>query len=252
MNPVDQNTSAISLEKVRFVYPDQTVAIRELTLRIYRGEKIALIGPNGAGKSTLITLLNGINRAEGRIHIFDTELSKKSAGQIKKQVGIVFQNPDDQLFCPTVYEDVAFGPLNFGFVKSEVEIRVHEALTKVGLSGYASRSSLHLSFGEKKLASIATVLSSSPQIIALDEPSSNLDPFHRRKIINWINQSQETIIIATHDLDLVAEVASRVVVMNKGKLVADGGVKEIITNQELMAQNQLELPLILQSIRLFE
>jgi cobalt/nickel transport system ATP-binding protein len=161
-------------------------------------------------------------------------------------VGIVFQNPDDQLFSTSIYEDIAFGPLNFGITKEEVGQRVKQALEEVGLQGYEKRSSLHLSFGEKKLASIATILSSNPQIIALDEPTSNLDSYHRRKIINWIKNSKRTVLIATHDLDMVADTAERAIVLREGTVRWDGKVEELLTDQKLLEQNYLELPLSLQ------
>ena len=180
---------AISLRNVRFEYPDKKLAIDGLSFKVAAGEKLAFIGPNAAGKSTLIMLLNGVLKGEGEIEIFGIKVSKKTDNQIKSRIGIVFQNPDDQLFCPTVYEDVAFGPQNFGFSKEDIDTRVKRALSEVGLQDYEQRSSLNLSYGEKKLISIATVLATNPDIIALDEPTSNLDPYHRRKIINWINKS---------------------------------------------------------------
>jgi cobalt/nickel transport system ATP-binding protein len=247
MSEKEYSSIAISLDNIRFVYPDQTTAVDGLSFRVSQGEKVAFIGPNAAGKSTLIMLLNGVLKGEGEIKIFGTKLTRKSDKTIKSKIGIVFQNPDDQLFCPSVYEDVAFGPLNFGVPKEEVDQRVKSALNEVGLQGYEKRSSLHLSYGEKKLASIATVLSTNPDIIALDEPSSNLDPYHRRKIIEWINKSNRTVLIATHDLDMVADTARRVLILNKGKIKWDGRVEDILTNQKLLEDNHLELPLSLQT-----
>jgi cobalt/nickel transport system ATP-binding protein len=243
---------AILLEDVRFTYPDKKLAINGISCQILPGEKVAFIGPNAAGKSTLIMLLNGVLRGEGSIRIFGTKLSKKSENKIKSKIGIVFQNPDDQLFCPTVYEDVAFGPLNFGFSKEEIDLRVRQALNEVGLTDYESRSSLNLSYGEKKLISIATVLSTNPDIIALDEPTSNLDPFHRRKIIEWIKKSDRTFLIATHDLDMVAETAERVIILKQGNITGDGSTKEILTDKKLLTDNYLELPLSLQTFALTE
>jgi cobalt/nickel transport system ATP-binding protein len=246
MNTFNENGLAITLQNVHYTYPDKTVAIEGISFDIKKGEKVALIGPNGAGKSTLITLLNGVLSGEGTIKIFGLLLEKKSIKSIRAKIGIVFQNPDDQLFCPTVFEDVAFGPKNFGFSNADVQHRVQVALKEVGLQGYEKRSSLHLSYGEKKLASIATILSSDPELIALDEPSSNLDPYHRRKIIDWIKRSNGTILMATHDLDMVAETAQRVLLLRKGKLISDGEVRKILTDQTLLDENQLELPLTLQ------
>ena len=248
MNNPEKNGVALSLKDVYYSYPDQTKAIDSVSIEIYHGEKVGLIGPNGAGKSTLVSLLNGVLTGQGKIEVFGTVLTPQTVKTARYKVGIVFQNPDDQLFCPTVYEDVAFGPNNFGYGKEEVCQRVTKALSEVGLEGYENRSSLHLSYGEKKLASIATVLSSNPELIALDEPSSNLDPFHRRKIIEWINQSDRTLIIATHDLDMVAETADRVIVLNQGKIVFDGSTVDVLTNRSLLENNKMELPLTLQSI----
>lgn len=248
MNNPEKNGVALSLKDVYYSYPDKTKAIDSVNIEIYHGEKVGLIGPNGAGKSTLVSLLNGVLTGQGKIEVFGTILTPQTVKTARYKIGIVFQNPDDQLFCPTVYEDVAFGPNNFGYRKEEVCQRVVKALNEVGLEGYENRSSLHLSYGEKKLASIATILSSNPELIALDEPSSNLDPFHRRKIIEWINQSDRTLIIATHDLDMVAETADRVIVLNQGKIVFDGNTVEVLTNRSLLEHNKMELPLTLQSI----
>ena len=247
MSKIDYSSVAVSLDNVRFVYPDQTLAVDGLSFRIPKCEKVAFIGPNAAGKSTLIMLLNGVLRGEGDIRLFGTKVTKKSDREIKSKIGIVFQNPDDQLFCPTVYEDVAFGPLNFGIRKEEIELRVKNALAEVGLNDYERRSSLHISYGEKKLVSIATVISTNPDIIVLDEPTSNLDPYHRRKIIDWIKKSDRTVLIATHDLDMVGETVQRVIILCNGKIKGDGGVEEILTNQNLLEDNYLELPLSLQT-----
>ena len=252
MSVIDNPSIAISLDNVRFVYPDQSLAIDGLSFQVPTGEKVAFIGPNAAGKSTLIMLLNGVLKGEGEIKIFGNRISKKSENKIKSKIGIVFQNPDDQLFCPTVYEDVAFGPLNFGVPKEEIDVRVKNALREVGLKDYETRSSLNLSYGEKKLISIATVLSTNPDIIALDEPTSNLDPFHRRRIIKWIEKSDRTFLIATHDLDMVGETAQRVIILRKGKIRSDGTAKEILTNQKLLEDNYLELPFTLQTFSLSE
>jgi cobalt/nickel transport system ATP-binding protein len=246
MSEKDYPLIAISLENVHYVYPDHTLAIDGINIQIGQGEKVSFIGPNAAGKSTLIMLLNGVLKGEGEIKIFGTEINDKSASEIKSKIGIVFQNPDDQLFSPTIYEDVAFGPINFGIPKEEVGQRVKNALNEVGLQGYEKRSSLHLSYGEKKLASIATILSSNPDIIALDEPTSNLDPFHRRKIIDWIKRSNRTVLVATHDLDMVADTVKRAIILRKGSISWDGKVEDLFANQKLLEENCLELPLSLQ------
>ena len=245
MNLSNQNT-AITLDGVSFVYPDGIKAVDGISFKINKGEKVALIGPNGAGKSTLITLLNGVLTARGRINICGKNVDKKNMKWIRSNIGIVFQNPEDQLFCPTLYDDIAFGPQNFGVPDSQIDERVHYALAETGLAGFENRSALQFSFGEKKLASIATIISCQPEIIALDEPSSNLDPYHRRKIIDWIKRSEKTIILTSHDLDLVADTCQRILMMRTGKLVADGTAQEILTNRTLLEDNYMELPLSLQ------
>ncbi len=248
MNQRERNSQAVRAENLRFRYPDGTVAIKGISLKIEPGEKVAIIGPNGSGKSTFLTLLNGVRQGEGLLEIFGLPVQKENLKRIKRMVGLVFQNPDDQLFCPTIYEDVAFGPLNLGFSPEEVKQRVETALRNVGLEGYGQRSSFHISFGERKLASIATVLSCDPQLIALDEPTSNLDLAHRRKIIRWIQQSSRTIVLTSHDLDMVLETCQRVLILNLGKIVADGHAREILSDRDLLESNQLELPLSLQSV----
>ncbi|MFZ0391874.1 MAG: ABC transporter ATP-binding protein [Calditrichia bacterium] len=243
-----QNT-AIEAKQLSFSYPDGTTALREVSLRIAYGEKVAVIGPNGSGKSTLLTLLNGIRRGTGLLKIAGMEPVRRHLAEIRKNVGLVFQNPDDQLFCPTIFEDVAFGPLNLGMPAAEVREHVRQALAQVGLTGYEKRSSFHLSYGERKLASLATVLAMNPPLIVMDEPTSNLDPAHRRKIIRWIQGSRRTFIITSHDLDMVLETCSRVILLNRGKIVAEGEVSAILQNEPLLSENSLELPLMLQQAK---
>ncbi len=237
---------AVELNNVSYHYPDGVEALININLTIQKQEKVAVIGPNGAGKSTLITLLNGVRKAEGEIRILEYPVVKKNFPVIRAMIGIVFQNPDDQLFCPTIYEDIAFGPLNSGFSEEDIEKSVQDALEEVDLKGYENRSSFHLSFGERKRASIATILALKPEIIAMDEPTSNLDPAHRRKIIGWIKNRQETFIVTSHDLDMIWETCSRAVILNKGKIVADGTAKEILSDKIMLEENDLELPLRLQ------
>jgi len=242
----NQDKLVIWAKELSYRYPDGTNALRGISFEIQEGEKVAVIGPNGSGKSTLLTLLTGIRRGEGELKIFGYPVNKKNAISIKKLVGIVFQNPDDQLFCPTIFEDVAFGPLNMGLSPDEVKQRVDEALENLGLTGYENRSSFHLSFGERKIASLATVLAMQPKLIAMDEPTSNLDLSHRRKIIRWIQKSLETIILTTHDLDMALETCHRVIILNQGKIIADGPTEIILRDQKLLEKNDLELPLSLQ------
>ena len=250
MENLHENT-ALELRDVSYRYPNGKTAVDGFNLRIGRGEKVALVGPNGAGKSTLLTLLNGVLPAEGQITVFGKKLEKKNLKWIRSKIGIVFQNPEDQLFCPTLYEDIAFGPKNFGVPDERIDALVRKALRDTGLTGIENRPSMQLSFGEKKLASIATVLSFEPEIMAFDEPSSNLDPYHRRRIIDWIRKSEKTVFLTSHDLDLVAETCHRVLIMCQAKLVADGDVRTILTNRLLLEDNYLELPLSLQPAGLF-
>jgi cobalt/nickel transport system ATP-binding protein len=237
---------ALVVRDLSYHYPDKTPGIKGISFQVREFEKVAIVGPNGSGKSTLLTLLNGVRRGKGEITIFGLPIEDKNLTEIKKIVGLVFQNPDDQLFCPTIFEDIAFGPLNLGLSTEEVRSRVEMALEGVGLTNYGSRSSFHLSYGERKLASIATVLSMDPQIIAFDEPTSNLDLAHRRKIINWLKQNNKTILLTTHDLDMAMETCERVILLNSGKIVADGDVNQILRDKELLEKNELELPISLQ------
>ena len=237
-------TTALRIENLSYSYNGKDNVLDSISLEIAEGEKIALIGPNGAGKSTLITHLNGIRMGEGSVFINGNRITPKNIAKIRSDIGIVFQSPDDQLFCPTVFDDVAFGPLNYGMDNEEIVKNVSIALESVGLKNYENRIINELSFGEKKLISIATVLSMSPSVIAFDEPTSNLDPLHRRKIINWIKaKDNATILIATHDLDMALDTCSRVIILNNGKIIADDTTEKILNNKELLEDNNLELPL---------
>jgi len=239
---------AIKAVNLSYSYPDGTSAVQDISFVVSENEKVAIIGPNGSGKSTLITLINGVRQGKGVLEILGLSVNHKNLKQIKQWVGVVFQNPDDQLFCPTIFEDVSFGPLNQGLSPEEVKWKVEAALHNVGLEGYQNRSSFHLSFGERKLASLATVLAMDPRIIALDEPTSNLDLSHRRKIIRWIQNTSRTIILTTHDLDMALDTCQRVIILNKGKIVVDENSQAVLTNRELLEKNDLELPLRLQQL----
>lgn len=239
-------TPALSIQNLAFHYADGTTALRNISFSIQPGERIALIGPNGAGKSTLLCHLNGIlHSKEGNesVTVFGIPVTKKNLPDIRRRIGLVFQDPDDQLFCPTIFDDVAFGPLNMGLSHNEVHRRVEEALQCVGLAGYENRSTFHLSGGEKKRVSLATILSMDVDIIAFDEPSSNLDPKSRRNLIDWLKRTEKTLIVATHDLDLAYEIANRVIVLNQGSIAGDGPVDEILKDEGFLSKNQLELPL---------
>jgi cobalt/nickel transport system ATP-binding protein len=230
----------LSVNNLSFSYPDGHAALHDISLEIECGEKVALVGPNGAGKSTLMLHLNGILSGDGEISIAGLPLQKSSLPLIRAKVGMVFQNPDDQLFSPTVFEDVAFGPLHMGFSEKEVRERVDRALDQVGMKSYAHRLSHHLSVGEKKRISIATVLSMQPEILVLDEPSAGLDPRARRSLINLLREMPLTMLVSTHDMRMVAELFHRVVVMDGGRIVVDGAVEELLANDALLESHGLE------------
>lgn len=237
----------IHMQDVHYTYPDQTAALQQISLSIGQGEAVALIGGNGAGKSTLLSLLVGIFfPTAGSISIGGVELTPKSANIVRRKVGMVFQNPDDQLFMPTVSADVAFGPLNMGFAPAQAAQLAELALSTVGASGLAKRSSHRLSLGEKRAVAIASVLAMSPEVLLMDEPTSGLDPWSRRQLITLLNSFDHTRIIATHDLDFALDVCQRTLVMQNGSLVASGPTKDIMRDQALLESCRLELPFRLQ------
>lgn len=235
----------VEIRDLRFSYPDGAAALCGINLDIYEGQTLAIIGPNGAGKSTLLLHLNGLLQGEGDIKVLGLPLTKENISFIRSKVGLVFQDPQDQLFMPTVYEDVAFGPQNLGLSKEEIEEKVNYALQETGLPDKKDCLSYHLSLGEQRRLSIATVLSMSPQIIALDEPNSNLDPLSRRHLINLLRDLPVTKIIATHDLELVLDLCERVVILDRGRVVSDGKTKETLSSRPLMESHGLEVPLSL-------
>ena len=224
----------IEIQDLHFTYPDGRKAIDGINLVIEPGEKVGLIGANGAGKSTLLYHLNGVLNGTGKIKIKNLELNKKNIHYIRSIVGLVFQNPDDQLFSSSVFEDVAYGPLYQGLKTDELNERVNLALDAVQMKAFIHRNSYHLSVGEKKRIAVATVLSMQPDILVLDEPTAGLDPKGRREFIELLLTLPQTLIIATHDLDLVEKVTERVVVISKGQICADGNTKEILTNKKLL------------------
>jgi cobalt/nickel transport system ATP-binding protein len=234
----------IEVQNLSFCYPDGRHALENISLSIAPGEKAALVGPNGAGKSTLMLHLNGILRcAAGSVRVGGLPLTDQNLGQIRAMVGLVFQNPDDQLFSPRVDQDVAFGPLHMGLPEDDVRARVEHALAAVGMSGYAGRMSHHLSLGEKKRIAMATVLSMDPCILVLDEPTAGLDPRARRDLIQLlIELSSQTMLIATHDMRLVRDLCPRTVVLDGGRVVADGNTRAILYDRALMEQHGLETP----------
>lgn len=232
----------LEVADLKFSYPDGHAALRGVSLSIAPGEKVALVGPNGAGKSTLMLHLNGILQGQGEIKVCGWPLDKGNLGKVRAAVGLVFQDADDQLFSPTVFEDVAFGPLHMGVPEAEARERVAKALAAVGMNAYTDRVSHHLSVGEKKRIAIATVLSMEPEILVLDEPSAGLDPRARRGLINLLHGLPQTILASTHDLPLVMDLFPRTVVMNEGRIVADGPTASILSDAALLEANGLEKP----------
>lgn len=224
----------ISIENLSYSYPDGQRALHNISLNIGKGERVAILGSNGAGKSTLLLHLNGILKGSGKIVIDGTLLDNKTISLIRRKVGLIFQDPNDQLFCPTVKEDVAFGPLHFGLKEEEIDEVVAHALDQVDMRHAQNRAAHHLSLGEKKRVSIATVLACSPEILIFDEPAAMLDPKRKRELISFINKSDKTILIATHDPEFARNTSTRCLLMHEGKIVADEPSQEILQNQELL------------------
>ena len=242
--------SAVHLERVSYRYPDGRVALEDVTVDLPSGVCTALIGPNGSGKSTLLTLLNGIRRPQtGTVAVLGRPLTERTLAEVRRAVGLVFQDPDVQLFCPTVEEDIAFGLLNLGLPPEEVRHRTAEALAFVGLEGFERRSPFHLSGGEKKLVSLATVLAMRPPVLALDEPTANLDAWHRRQVIDVLRRLDGTQLVATHDLDLALELAANAVVLFRHRVVAEGPAGDMLRDESLLRKYRLDLPLRLQGDR---
>ncbi len=237
----------VEVRDLAYTYPDGTRALEGVSFRITHGESVAIVGANGAGKSTLLLHLNGVLfPQEGAVRIGDIPLTRGTLPEIRRTVGTVFQDPDDQLFMPTVHDDVAFGPLNLGLPADEVDARVTRALERVGALALRDRPPHRLSGGEKRSVAIATVLSMAPDILVMDEPSSNLDPRARRRLIGLLLSFQHTKIIATHDLDMVLEVCERTIVVHGGRVMADGATREVFADDALLEASSLERPLSLQ------
>jgi cobalt/nickel transport system ATP-binding protein len=239
---------SIEIAELGFSYPDGTQALQGVSFRIGHGESVAIVGANGAGKSTLLMHLNGLLKpVHGSVRVGDVPITKGTLSDIRKTVGMVFQDPDDQLFMGSVFEDVAFGPMNLGLPAEEIEARVNDALERVGALGLKDRPPYRLSGGEKRAVAIATVLAMRAVILVLDEPSSNLDPLARRRLIGLLAAFDHTKIIATHDLDMALELCERTIVMSGGEIVADGLSRDIFGDDPLLQASGLERPLGMQA-----
>jgi cobalt/nickel transport system ATP-binding protein len=233
---------AIELKNFSYKYPDGTVALSEISLSAEHGQKLALIGPNGAGKSTLLLAMAGFIKGTGKVLVDGLQINKKNLKAIRTLLGCCLENPDDQLFMPTLFDDVAFGPLNMGLEPEQVKLRVADALRTVGLAEMADKPPHHLSAGQKRAAAIATILSMAPKIITLDEPDGNLDPRNRNNLIKLLAGLGQTLIIATCNMDFAAAIADRATLLDKGRIIADGNAREIMSDSKLMTEHGLEVP----------
>ena len=240
------STPSLQIQELAFAYPDGNQALFGVNLSINKGERVALLGPNGAGKTTLVMHMNGIHpTAHGSVHIAGQLVDSKNKEvikQIRSKVGIVFQDPDDQLFMPTVGEDIAFGPYNMGKRGAELDSIVDQSLELVGMSEFKNRPPHHLSFGQRRRVAVATVLAMKPEILVLDEPSSNLDPASRRELADILRALDITMVMVTHDLPYAFELCERSLILNSGVIVADDSTRAILTNEALLRENRLELP----------
>jgi cobalt/nickel transport system ATP-binding protein len=236
-------TPVLELRGLAFAYPDGHQALYGVDLHVHAGERVALLGPNGAGKTTLVLHLNGILSAgAGAVAVSGLPVTKENLQEVRRRVGVVFQDPDDQLFMPTVRDDVAFGPANLGLRGAALEARGRDALDKVGMADFADRPPHHLSFGQRRRVAVATVLAMEPEILVLDEPSSNLDPASRRELADILRDLDVTVLMVTHDLPYAFELCPRSVVLSGGVVVADGSTYDVLTDDALMAAHRLELP----------
>ena len=240
-------TPVLDVRGLTFAYPDGTRALTGVDLHVHRGERGALLGPNGAGKTTLVLHLNGILGGDvgsggGSVEVSGMPVRRDTLPEIRRRVGIVFQDPDDQLFMPTVRDDVAFGPANLGLRGTELDTRVGEALAVVGMTAYADRPPHHLSFGQRRRVAVATVLAMRPEILVLDEPSSNLDPASRRELAEIVLGLDVTVLMVTHDLPYALQLCERSVILSEGRIVADAPTREVLSDAALMGAHRLELP----------
>jgi cobalt/nickel transport system ATP-binding protein len=236
-------TPSLAVRELAFAYPDGHQALFGVDLTVGRGERVALLGPNGAGKTTLVLHLNGILAGgHGSVEVAGLPVVPANVQEVRRRVGIVFQDPDDQLFMPTVREDVAFGPANLGIRGAELQARVDEALVAVGMQDYADRPPHHLSFGQRRRVAVATVLAMRPEILVLDEPSSNLDPASRRELAEILLRLELTTLMVTHDLPYAMELCPRSVILAEGVIVADGATGDLLCDDDLLRRHRLELP----------
>lgn len=233
---------AIEIEDFSYGYPDGTSALSNITLSVEHGQKVVLIGPNGAGKSTLLLAMAGFVKGTGKVLIEGLQINRKNLKKIRTTIGSCLENPDDQLFMPRLFDDVAFGPLNMGLEAEQVKFRVADALQTVGLTELADKAPHHLSAGQKRAAAIATILSMAPKIITLDEPDGSLDPRNRNNLIKLLGSLPQTLIIATCDMNFAAVLADRAVLLDKGRIIADGDAKKIMSDSKLMTEHGLEVP----------
>jgi cobalt/nickel transport system ATP-binding protein len=234
---------SLEVRGLAFAYPDGHQALFGVDMTIARGERVALLGPNGAGKTTLVLHLNGILTAgAGEVRVAGLPVAKENLREIRRRVGIVFQDPDDQLFMPTVRDDVAFGPANLGISGSELDDRVHDALDKVGMADFADRPPHHLSFGQRRRVAVATVLAMGPEILVLDEPSSNLDPASRRELADVVRALDVTVFMVTHDLPYALELCPRAMVLSGGVIAVDAPTRDLLIDDALLTAHRLELP----------
>jgi cobalt/nickel transport system ATP-binding protein len=237
------STPVLDVRGLAYAYPDGHQALFGVNLHVHQGERVALLGPNGAGKTTLVLHLNGILTAgAGSVTVSGLPVAKDTLMEVRRRVGVVFQDPDDQLFMPSVRDDVAFGPANLGLRGVALEARVISALDRVGMADYVDRPPHHLSFGQRRRVAVATVLAMEPEILVLDEPSSNLDPASRRELADIIRSLDVTVLMVTHDLPYAYELCPRSVVLSDGVVVADGPTRDVLTDDALMSAHRLELP----------
>ncbi|MEO3797973.1 ABC transporter ATP-binding protein [Nonomuraea sp. B10E15] len=235
--------NSLEVRQLAYAYPDGTQALFGVDLSIARGERVALLGPNGAGKTTLVMHLNGILTAgHGSVTVAGTPVRKDTLAEVRQRVGLVFQDPDDQLFMPTVRDDVAFGPANAGLRGEDLDRVVEDALARVGMLDAADRPPHHLSFGQRRRVAVATVLAMEPEILVLDEPSSNLDPAARRELAEILRSLDVTVLMVTHDLPYALELCERALILSDGVIAADGPTRALLSDAELLARHRLELP----------